>query len=172
MCTPAESSRQAGISPNIIERLGTLLTRGSAIVCVGNELLGDDAAGVLVGRRLAPAEPWNVYNVQTAPENFLFLIADRKPPAVLIIDAMDFGGEPGAVTIIDGDRVTGQGPGTHGPTPEGFLELLAQVHPCPTMVLGLQPSQTAMGAPLSAAVAAAVDDVAAILLALADKASP
>ena len=135
---------------------------------MGNELLGDDAAGVCVGRRLGEAGPWNVYNVQTAPENFLFLIADSHPSAVLVIDAMDFGAEPGTVMLVDGDRVTGQGPGTHGPSPAAFLELLTQVHPCPTAVLGIQPAQGAMAAPLCPPVAAAVDSVASALRAIAD----
>ncbi len=172
MPKPPGSSCGTQVSPELIERLAGMLKRGSAIVCVGNDLLGDDAAGVLIGRELAAVAPWNVYNVQTAPENFLFRIADSKPPAVLMIDAVDFGAEPGTVTLIEGERVTGQGPSTHGPAPAAFLELLAQVHPCTTVVLGVQPGQTAVDAPLSAAVAAAVDGVVAALLALADRVAP
>lgn len=172
MANPADSSCGTGVSPELIERLAGLLTRGAAIVCVGNELLGDDAAGVLIGRQLTGVAPWDVHNVQTAPENFLFRIADSKPSAVLVIDAVDFGAEPGTVTLIEGERVTGQGPGTHGPSPAAFLELLAQVRPCPTVVLGIQPAQTAVAAPLSPMVAAAVDGVVAALLALADRVAP
>ena len=135
---------------------------------MGNELLGDDAAGVCVGRHLGGAWPWNVYNVQTAPENFLFLIADSRPSAVLVFDAMDFGASPGTVALVEGKRVTGQGPGTHGPSPAAFLELLAQVYPCPTAVLGIQPAQAEMAAPLCPQVAAAAEGVASALRAIAD----
>lgn len=160
------------ISTDVVERLARLLPRGAAIVCVGNELLGDDAAGALIGRQLAGVAPWKVYNVQTAPENFLFRIADSRPPTVLMIDAVNFGTEPGTVALLEGGQVTGQGPGTHGPSPAAFLELLAQMHPCPTVVLGIQPAQTAVDAPLSPTVAAAVNGVVAALLALADRVAP
>ncbi len=136
---------------------------------MGNELLGDDAAGVCVGRRLDGSGPWKVYNVHTAPENFLFLIAEGRPSAVLVIDAMDFGAEPGTVALVEPERVTGQGPGTHGPSPAAFLDLLAQVHPCPMAVLGIQPAQAAMTAPLCPPVAAAVDSVVSVLRAIADR---
>ena len=156
------------LPPELVERLARLLVPGAAIVCMGNELMGDDGAGVWVGRHLDAAGPWKVYNVQTAPENFLFLIADRGPAAVLVIDAMDFGAEPGMVALVEGERVTGQGPGTHGPSPAAFLELLAQVHPCPTAVLGIQPAQAEMAAPLCPQVAAAAEGVASALRAIAD----
>jgi len=161
--TPAER-----LSPEIVDGLARLLVPGAAIVCMGNELLGDDAAGVCVGRHLGGAWPWNVYNVQTAPENFLFLIASSRPTAVLVIDAMDFGASPGTVAMVEGKRVAGQGPGTHGPSPAAFLELLAQVHPCPTAVLGIQPAQAVTAAPLCPPVAAAVDSVASVLRMIAD----
>jgi hydrogenase maturation protease len=135
---------------------------------MGNELRGDDGAGVWVGRHLDGAGPWKVYNVQTAPENFLFLIADSRPAAVLVIDAMDFGAEPGTVALVEGERVTGQGPGTHGPSPAAFLELLTRVHPCPTAVLGIQPARAATAAPLCPPVAAAAEGVASALRAIAD----
>ena len=152
-----------------MDRLCELLVPGAAVVCMGNELLGDDGAGVCVGRRLDGYWPWKVYNVQTAPENFLFLIADSRPAAVLVIDAMDFGAEPGAVALVEAELVAGQGPGTHGPSPAAFLELLAMVHPCPTAVLGIQPAQAATAAPLCPPVAAAVDGVAAALRTIADR---
>jgi hydrogenase maturation protease len=165
--SPALSARGL-LSPEIVDGLARLLVPGAAIVCMGNELLGDDAAGVCVGRHLGGAWPWNVYNVQTAPENFLFLIADSRPAAVLVIDAMDFDASPGTVAMVEGERVAGQGPGTHGPSPAAFLELLAQVHPCPTAVLGIQPAQAVTAAPLCPPVAAAVDSVASVLRMIAD----
>jgi len=158
----------AGLSTNtlpreVIEGLRRLLAPASVIVCTGNELCGDDAAGLWVARKIDAAVPWKVYDVGSAPENFLFTIAQSRPEAVLVIDAMDFGGRPGEVALVGADRIEGQGPCTHGPAPEAFLELLAQLHPCPAAVLGIQPAGVVVGAPLSAAATASVEAVASTL---------
>jgi len=163
-----ERERQVSTcTPEIVERLRELLAPGSAIVCTGNELCGDDAAGLAVAAQLPADGPWKVFEAGPAPENFLVRIAQARPPAVLMIDAMDFGDQPGAMTLAGAKDIEGQGPCTHGPAPEAFLELLAQIHPCPVAVLGIQPASCAVGAPLSDEVAASVRAVAATLRSLA-----
>jgi hydrogenase 3 maturation protease len=166
----------AGLTGNalprgIIKQLRKLLLPGSAIVCAGNELCGDDAAGLAVAGQIPHDGPWKVFEAGPAPENFLVRIAQSRPPSVLLIDAMDFGGEPGEVTLVDAKGITGQGPSTHGPGAEAFLELLTQMHACPMYVMGIQPRSSAVGAPLSEDVAASVGAVAAALRSLASPAS-
>ena len=155
----------------IVGRLRDLLSPGAAIVCTGNELCGDDAAGLAVAGQIPSDGPWEVFEAGPAPENFLVRIAQAHPPAVLLIDAMDFGGAPGEVALADARDIAGQGPCTHGPAPEAFLNLLAQMHPCPAAVLGIQPQNCAVGAPLSDEVTASVRVVAAALRSLAEPAA-
>ena len=164
----------AGIDPaeRLAERLGDIVSPGTAIVCVGNELRGDDAAGTAVAGRIAAAVPWDVYDTQTAPESFLVKIASRKPASVLLIDAIHFGGEPGAVKLFAPEDIGGQGPSTHGPAPLAFLEALRMMHPCRCAVLGIQPKQADLGAPLSEPVRQAVDLVVRALTKLAESAGP
>ncbi len=127
-----------------------------AIVCVGNELRGDDGAGVAIARELAGNVPWKVYDTQTVPESFLMKILQGKPECVLLIDALDFGAAPGAIEIFQADRIGGQGPSTHGPAPLAFLDVLQMLHPCRRAVLGIQPSRVEFGQSMSEPVKAAV----------------
>jgi len=132
---------------------------GSVIVCVGNDLCGDDGAGVAIANKLTDSVPWRIFNTQTVPESFLMKIVDHKPSSVVLVDALDFGAAPGAVELIEAANVTGQGPSTHGPAPLAFLDVLKLFHPCRQAVLGIQPESTEFDQPLTKPVSRAVDMV-------------
>ena len=142
------------------EHLAQILTPRSVIVCVGNEMCGDDGAGVAVAQHLADHVPWRVFDTQSVPESFLMKIVECKPDAVVLVDALDFGAPPGSVELFEADRIGGQGPSTHGPAPLAFLELLAMFHPCRQAVLGIQPRQVDFGQPMSKCVRDAAEMVA------------
>ena len=141
----------------LARRLAELLAPDAQIVCVGNELRGDDAAGVEIARRLDGAVPWIVHQTQTVPENFLMKIVAARPSAVLIVDAMHFNAPPGAVGVFDPSDLVGPGPGTHGPSPVSFLQILEMMHPCRSAILGIQPECVELGADISQAVRRAID---------------
>jgi hydrogenase maturation protease len=145
----------------LADRLESLLVPPVAVVCIGNDLCGDDGVGVEIAHRLTRAAIWRVYNAQTAPESFLMKIVTSKPASVLVIDALDFGAQPGDVSVTDAARLGGQGPSTHGPAPLAFLRSLAMMHTCRRALVGIQPRQTEVGQGLSAPVASAVGLVVA-----------
>jgi len=140
----------------LARRLAEVLTPSSAIVCIGNELRGDDGAGVVIARKLPASLPWKVFDTQTAPESFLGKIVAVRPASVLLIDAVDLAAPAGTVRLVPAENITGQGPSTHGPAPQAFLEMLKQLHPCPRWLLGIQPQGLETGSGLSPPVAAAV----------------
>ncbi len=142
-----------------------------AIVCVGNELCGDDGAGVVVATELKGAVPWDVYDTQTVPESFLMKIVERRPECVLLVDALDFGAEPGATELFQAGDVGGQGPSTHGPAPLAFLDVLQMMLPCRRAVLGIQPAGAEFGTPLSPPVRAACRMVVQAFTSLAEEAA-
>jgi hydrogenase maturation protease len=144
---------------HLVEHLGEIVRPTTAIVCVGNELCGDDIAGVEIARRLKDAVPWDVYDVQTVPESFLMRIISRDPESLLLVDALDFGAPVGSVEIIQAESVGGQGPGTHGPAPLAFLEIFRMMHPCPRAVLGIQPGTGEIGSEMTEPVRSAIDMV-------------
>jgi hydrogenase maturation protease len=146
---------------DLARRLSEFVTPTTAIVCVGSELRGDDAAGVEIARRLIGTVPWRVFNTQTAPESFLMKIVEGRPQSLVLVDALDFGAPGGAVALLEADGIEGQSPSTHGPAPSAFLRIVQMMHQCPCFVLGIQPAGLKAGEPLSEAVAAAVEMVVA-----------
>jgi len=157
---------------SLARELAGLLSPATVVVCVGSELHGDDGAALAVAESLAGELPWTVFNAATAPESFIGKIAAAAPDVVVLVDATDFGGSPGGVALIPAERIVGQGPSTHGPSPRMFLQALLAIHPCRCFVLGIQPLSTEVGAPLSEPVRQAVRDVAAAFRAAARKTSP
>jgi len=144
---------------HLAEHLAEVMDAESVIVCVGNDLCGDDGAGVAVAEKLGDSLPWRVFNTQTVPESFLMKIVEVKPSAVVLVDALDFSAEPGAVELIETAEVTGQGPSTHGPAPLAFLDVIKLFHPCRQAVLGIQAESTEVGETISESVSRAVDMV-------------
>jgi len=143
----------------LADQLRHVLRPNSVIVCVGNELRGDDGAGVIVGRRLAGRTPWKAINAQTVPENYLMTIADAAPDSILFIDALHFNAEPGTVRLFSGDDLQGLGPSTHGPSPQAFLIALRMLHTCNQAVLGIQPDCLDLDTGLTPPVASATDQI-------------
>jgi len=144
----------------LAERLRDLMATPAAIVCIGNDLRGDDGAGQAVGAALGHGGPWYVYRVGIAPESFLMKIAANKPQVVVVIDALDFDAAPGAVEVLDMEAIRGAGPSTHGPSPETFVRALRMVHPCRCVIVGIQPKSTEFGQGLSPQVTEAAQRVA------------
>ncbi len=148
--------------------LAEALAPGSALVCIGNELRGDDAAGLAVARGLPRDLPWKVFCAGAAPESFLVPVADARPPSVLLVDAVDVSAEPGTVRLLDARELAALSPSTHGPGATAFLRALRLMHDCPCRVLGIQPAGVEFGTEISPPVARAVDRVVrAIVLAAA-----
>ncbi|KKN96969.1 hypothetical protein LCGC14_0162190 [marine sediment metagenome] len=148
--------------------LRPLLTSAAVIVCIGSELHGDDAAGVIIGRELTDQVPWPILKAGLAPESFVVKIANYRPDTVILIDAVDFGGRAGEVILVDVDRIVGVAAGTHGPSLMPFVEALQLMHRCDLVVLGIQPLETRVGDDLSPPVRQAVSRVVGAIHALAD----
>lgn len=166
---PAASHAGIDCLDHLVEHLDEVVFPTTAIVCIGNDLCGDDGAGPAVAKQLAGAVPWTVYDVQTVPESFLMKIVNRRPESVVLVDALHFDAPPGAVDIIEAEKVAGQGPSTHGPAPLAFLEVLQMMHPCRRAVVGIQPEKVGVGDEMTAPVRGAVDFVARAFVALAEK---
>src|SRR5512147_1099028 len=76
-----------------------------ALVGVGNAMLGDDGAGPalihLLEGRLEGWIPVFLVDGGEAPEAYWGKITAYRPHAVLVIDAVDWGGDPGSVALLD-----------------------------------------------------------------------
>ena len=119
--------------------------RSVVIMGVGNELRGDDGFGVILAERLEGRVPQRIFVTFDLPEDYAVKAADLRPELVLVLDAADFGGEPGEVRLIRAEDIPPTPGVTHRPSLEmlaRFLELDAGAQ---TWVLGVQPQMDRLG---------------------------
>lgn len=131
------------------------------ILTIGNVLMGDDAAGVLLAQMLnqQPVEGWQVVNGGSAPENVLHRVRELAPERVLVVDAADMELPEGTVNWIDAEKL--QDPfllTTHTLPLSYLIEALREFVP-QVELLGIQPAVVAFGYPISPAVKDAVERV-------------
>lgn len=137
------------------------------VVGIGNRLKGDDGAGPELIDRITGHSRFHCLDTGIAPENYLEKIVRIKPDTILLVDAMDFGGEAGESRLFSADQVTGGGLSSHALSLRMTCDYLQQRISAHIFILGIQPSQVNMNRPLSKAVRAAVEKLAAELGTLA-----
>jgi hydrogenase 3 maturation protease len=131
------------------------------VLTVGNEMMGDDAAGPrLAGMMLnSPVENWDVIDGGSAPENRIFKIREIAPEQVLIVDAADMELDAGEIRLIDRGQIGSLFLMTTHALPLTFLmESIGESVPR-VELLGIQPEVVAFGYPVSGRVREAVERV-------------
>ncbi len=131
------------------------------VLAVGNLMMGDDAAGPLLARRLeqSPAASWDLLDGGSAPENLLYRVREIGPQEVLVVDAADMDLEPGEVRFVDTTRLDDPFLMTTHTLPLSYLvESLKEFVP-KVSLLGIQPRLVSFGYPPSTEVKEAVERV-------------
>jgi hydrogenase 3 maturation protease len=131
------------------------------VLTVGNGMMGDDGAGVLLAQmiREAPLEAWEVINGGSSPENVLHRVRELAPEQVLVVDAADMDLPPGSIRRIQVERLDDPFLMTTHTLPLTFLvQALSEFVPEVEM-LGIQPEVVAFGYPMSESVRQAVAQV-------------
>ena len=134
-----------------------------AVVGVGSDLRGDDAAGVEAVRKLKRRlTSSNVLLVEAgvAPESFTAQIKKFKPSHVLIIDVADFEAKPGSVVLAESSAIIGQSISTHRLPLSLLADYLREQTGAKILLLGIQPSSVVIGAQMSKPVRNAIDELA------------
>jgi hydrogenase 3 maturation protease len=149
------------------DRLGRPLRL--AVLGLGQELRGDDAAGLEAARGLLsrvpesgeinPGQRLLVAAAGPGPENFTGLLRRFRPDLVLLIDAAQMEAVPGEVRWLDPAETSGLSASTHTFPLHVLAEYLAAELGCQTALIGIQPEQNELGAPLSTPVRAAVQEI-------------
>jgi len=121
------------------------------IVTLGNEFRGDDGAGVLFGRLVSGHVAVPVIDGGDAPENITGLITGENPGRIIIVDTLDFGGNPGESICIPAASLAGSSTSTHGAL-SFFVEYLENITAAEVVVIGFQPLSLALGSNISSAV--------------------
>ncbi|MBN1564706.1 MAG: hydrogenase 3 maturation endopeptidase HyCI [Anaerolineae bacterium] len=134
-----------------------------AILGVGHELRGDDAAGVLVARELHTALPAHdnllIIEAGPLPENHTGALRRFAPDVVVLVDAALMQAEAGAVNWIDWRIIAGGGPSTHTLPLHVFARYVEDEFGCTVHIIGIQPENNALLAELSEPVQMAVQSV-------------
>lgn len=133
----------------------------NVVLTVGNSLMGDDAAGVLLAQMLdqQPVEGWQVVNGGSMPENVLHRVRELAPQHVLVVDAADMDLPAGTVRRIPHDALQDPFLLTTHSLPltyliESLREFTSQVE-----LVGIQPEVIAFGYPISPVVRSAVENL-------------
>ena len=126
------------------------------MVGVGNALRADDAAGPMLAESLRRRFPDSVFDVAEVPENYLGPIRRARPDMILLVDAADFGGEPGDVRLASGQDIVGLAGGTHAAPLSMFMTLAAAETGAEVRLVAVQPKSTRLGDTMCEEVRAAV----------------
>ena len=131
------------------------------VLTVGNQMMGDDAAGPLLAQRMqrVPLGNWELLDGGATPENVLYSIREMNPDQVLVIDAADMDLTPGEVRLISTEKLEDPFLMTTHTLPLSYLvESLREFVPQVDLV-GIQPQIVAWGYPVSKEVKQAVEQV-------------
>ncbi|MEJ0095005.1 MAG: hydrogenase maturation peptidase HycI [Methylocella sp.] len=133
----------------------------NVILTVGNSLMGDDAAGPLLGELLAemPAMGWDVVDGGSTPETEVRHVRALRPDCVLVVDAAEMDLPPGEFRLVDDDIIAERFFMTTHAMPLTFLMTLLREFVADVRLLGIQPSLVAFYYPLSPEVKQAVERI-------------
>lgn len=143
-----------------------------SIVGIGNELRGDDAAGLNVIRWLLDRVPANrdqsddptrlayqLVEAGSAPENITGQLRRFQPNLILLVDAADLNAPPGSVYWIDWQQTAGLSASTHTLPLHVVSQYLHHELNAHIVLLGIQPHDLTLGLPLSPLVNHSVETI-------------
>lgn len=142
-----------------------------AVLAVGSELRGDDAAGILAGQALADqlgsrpnALACQVFLGHSAPENLTGAVRQFGPTHLLVLDAAQLNAPPGQAAILDEQMIASNASAsTHSLPLSVLIDYLVELTACKAMVIGIQPERLDLGEGVSPAVEAAARELAKTL---------
>jgi len=123
-----------------------------AVLGVGSELRGDDAAGLLVVKALAAKglkkksiAKFKVFLGATAPENLSGEIRAYKPTHIIIVDAVEAGSKPGEAFLVDLEKISNASFCTHNLPINILVDYLQNSLKCQVLLLGIRPKKITFG---------------------------
>ncbi len=152
-------------------RIGKEIRAASRVLIlgVGNPAKGDDAAGLACAERLLRlargklGSRIKILRGFESPENYTGEIRKFSPHLVLIFDSALGPFCPGAIFIVEKDKIQNEDISTHRISLALLVSYLEETIGCKVIVLGIQPFGLSLGEDLSAPVEKAVDALATYL---------
>jgi hydrogenase maturation protease len=133
------------------------------VVGIGNELMTDDGVGVHLARLLGQTPPPRVTVIEVGTDFMSAVPTLEQHAKVLVIDAMDAGGPPGALYLCTAEAFAQSEPKTslHELSLLSVLEFIRPELRPEIHFLGVQPSKIEYGTSLSPELQAALPRAAA-----------
>ena len=91
---------------------------------LGNELRGDDHAGILTGEKLSKTLGDRVIVAHNVPINFLGKVVKFNPDLIIILDAIDIGEKAGTIALMGPEVLNENHSSTHFQTLNDFFNLI------------------------------------------------
>lgn len=136
------------------------------ILGIGNRLRGDDAVGSILAERLMEKVDLPIVDASDVPENYLGPIEASGADIVLVLDATDFGGNPGDFSLLEMDQLKDVGLSTHTANLALLFEVIPPDSRPDAILVAIQPEQTGAGLGLSRSVEIAMDGLERLLVRL------
>ena len=150
-------------------QLKSIILEKPLVICIGNELRGDDAAGIIFGQNLQKMGYSDTLLVYDTPENYMQKILSIPNRSRLWVDIMNWGATPGSFTILNPNEVQHFAISTHNYSPVVLLEFLKTYRDIPDYFLGIQPLDITLGNKLSKPVSAIIRRLADFFIQTAQK---
>ena len=133
------------------------------VMAIGNRHHHDEGVGPCVAEAMETYPEFDVINAGIVPEDHIELAARNHPGTILMVEATDFGGEPGEVRLIYPDKVAYSGVSKQA----GSLRMLSEYLQASTHarigLLAIQPEDLSDGDGLSPLVNKTLDDLLEVL---------
>ena len=141
------------------DQLAHFINGRVCLLGIGNRYHHDDAVGPYLAEAMESRPDYDVIDAGVSPEDYIETTAHKHPDTILMVDATDFGGEPGEVRLLYPDQVAYSGISTQA----GSLRMLTEFMQARThariALLGVQPADTSDGKGLSPSVSKTLDDL-------------
>lgn len=92
------------------EQIGRCVEGRVCLMGLGNPSLGDDGLGVRLAEELAGVGVPGVVVAGAEPERYMGRVLEAGYDHLILLDAVDFGGEPGSVVWLDGSALASRWP--------------------------------------------------------------
>ena len=157
--------------PDLDEQIKQRLRGRFRILGMGNVHYGDDGLGVRLAEKLNEQGMPGVIVAGTMPERFIGCSEDNDCDNLLFVDAVEFGGAPGSVVLMDAEEISVRFPqvSTHKIS-LGLLAKCAEENgKTKASLLGVQPGSLKAGGDLTPAVQATLETLSGLLYELWDR---
>lgn len=138
-----------------------------AILGIGNELRGDDAAAIKIVRKIQEkidSENILVINGGSVPEKFTSKIKDFDPNQILLIDTVDFGEEARFVSRAEPNNIQRDFMSTHRMSLDMLIEYLEGETGAEIFLIGIQPARIEKDAKISEDVEKSIKELSKTLI--------